>query len=313
MNYNTLIASLVLVGLALFIAPQVASTPSSSVSTLVSSGRKNQNKLAKRKWTFLNFNVPFGGDADATMVPPWYILYNMVYARQETIGPEKTTLFQVDGTMIHWGNYLNILQVPATANVPKSYAFLGMTSDLNHPINVYSAIPASYSWTRQNGPTGFKGNVAFDFVVSNGPDKKSDHELMLWLQWEGNQMPIGTGEATLKIHNLYGQSWTLYQGINKNTGVPVRSLLPDNQYKDHFSGDMKLWLLKLVEAGIFRDGAYLWTANMGMEAFWGESTFKAQSSLQLLWAGNNHQPGYKPPGFHPPQAGSVVPGYEVTR
>lgn len=121
-------------------------------------------------------------------------------------------------------------------------------------------------WNRKNGPNGFKGNVVFDFVVSNGPNKASDHELMLWLEWESGPEgigPIGTGMPTRRIHDLYGQSWTLYQDINKSINVPVRTLLPDNQYNGEFSGDMKLWLLKLVEAGIFRDDAYLWTANMG--------------------------------------------------
>lgn len=62
-----------------FLFSETASAPSpSSLSTLVSTGRGHLNKLAKRKWTFLGFNQPFQGSADATMIPPWYILYNMV-------------------------------------------------------------------------------------------------------------------------------------------------------------------------------------------------------------------------------------------
>lgn len=296
-----------------FLLPQTASRPSGSASTLISSSRGHLNKLAKRTWTFLSYRKPFNGDEDATLIPPWYILYNMIYNRKKTIGIEETVLYGVNGTTVHWGNYLKIAQVPSTSNVPKSYSFLGMTSDLNHQIKEYSSIPASYKWSRRNGKAGFKGNVCFDFVVSNGPNKQSDHELMLWLEWEGGQGPIGTGQPVKRIKNLYGQDWTLYQGMNTDINVPVRSLIPDTPYKNYFAGDMKKWLMKLVEAGIFRDDAYLFTANLGMEAFWGESTFSAHSSLQLLWDGNHHQSGYMPADYRPPVAGSVVPGYENTR
>lgn len=86
---------------------------------------------------------------------------------------------------------------------------------------------------------------------------------MLWLEWVGGQGPIGTGQATKRILNLYGQDWTLYEGINEDIHVTVRSLLPDKQYNGQFKGDMKEWLMKLVEAGIFRDDAYLIIANLG--------------------------------------------------
>lgn len=87
---------------------------------------------------------------------------------------------------------------------------------------------------------------------------------MLWLEWEGGQGPIGTGQPVTRIHNLYGQDWTLYEGMNTDINVKVRSLIPDRQYTEqHFSGDMKDWLLKLVEAGRFSADAYLVTANLG--------------------------------------------------
>lgn len=247
------------------------------------------------------------------MITPWYILYNMIYNRAKTIGTQETVLYGVAQTTVHWGNILKIANIRKTSNVPKSYAFLGMTSDLNHRIKDYSSIPSTYTWSRQHGKSGFKGNVCYDFVISNGPNKRSDHELMLWLEWEGGQLPIGAGGKTIRIRNLYGQDWTLYQGMNTDIGVPVRSLIPDRQYKNSFHGDMKDWLMKLVEARIFREDAYLWTANLGMEAFWGDSTFNAYSSLQLLWSGNQNRIGYKPAGYRQPLAGSVVPGYEKTR
>ncbi|KAH9814446.1 family 12 glycoside hydrolase [Melampsora americana] len=300
------------VGFSLLI-DQTASSPSNLDTTIVSSSSEHRHKLAKCRWTFWSFNKPFGGPKDATMITPWYILYNMIYNQAKTVGTQETVLYGVDQTTVHWGNILKIAKIRQTSNVPKSYAFLGMTSDLNHKIEDYSSIPSTYTWSRQRGKSGFKGNVCYDLIISNGPNKRSDHELMLWLKWEGGQLPIGAGDKTIRIKNLYGQDWTLYQGINKDINVPVRSLLPDRQYKNSFRGDMKDWLMKLVEASIFREDAYIWTANLGMETFWGDSTFNAYSSLQLLWNGNQHRIGYKPPGYKQPPAGSVVPGYEKTR
>lgn len=80
------------------------------------------------------------------------------------------------------------------------------------------------------------GNVVFDFMTS---DTKGDststaaQELMLWLRYEGGQIPIGYNSGPVsKIDGLYGKSWTLYQGVNKDTGITVSSLLVDeaNQY-----------------------------------------------------------------------------------
>lgn len=122
----------------------------------------------------------------------------------------------------------------------------------------------SLQWHRVNGAAGFKGNACYDFVISHRPNKAPDHELMLWLQWEGGQKPIGTGKPVVRIDNLYGQSWTLYEGINQDIGVNVKSLLPDRQYTNgFFQGDMKLWLNKLVEARKFPATAYISAANLG--------------------------------------------------
>lgn len=45
---------------------------------------------------------------------------------------------------------------------------------------------------------------------------------MLWLQWEGGQLPIGwdNGPAAT-IPSLFGTSWKLYVDINESNGMTV--------------------------------------------------------------------------------------------
>lgn len=87
---------------------------------------------------------------------------------------------------------------------------------------------------------------------------------MLWLEAEGGQKPIGYGGQTQRIDNLYGQSWTLYEGPNKdNNNIVVRTLVPDHDFDGYFAGDAREWLMKLVEVGRFSADAYVIVANMG--------------------------------------------------
>ncbi|KAG0148539.1 hypothetical protein CROQUDRAFT_75392 [Cronartium quercuum f. sp. fusiforme G11] len=304
--------SFILLSLILGLVFQVTSTPSPVSTSLVSSQHNDRKRLTKRRWMFYSFRKAFSGKEDAVLIPPWYIVMNMIYNRNKTVGRQETIVYGVNGTVVDWGNYLKIKKYRWSENIPKSYAFLGMTSDINQQVKAYSSIPSSYWWQRTNYRSKFKGNVCYDFVISDINNKAADHELMLWLEWEGNQMPIGTGRPTRRIHDLYGQNWTVYQGTNTDINVQVTSILPDKQYTNrYFEGDMKLWLNKLIELRIFKEDGYISAANMGMEAFWGESLFRANSTLQLLWAGNNYTVGYIPPHWKPPAADTVVPGYEA--
>lgn len=111
------------------------------------------------------------------------------------------------------------------------------------------------------------GNVCYDFIVSptKGDSTSTDAtELMLWLQYEGGQLPIGWGDgAAATIDSLYGTSWKLYEGVNTDTGITVRSLLPDKQFDGRFVGDIKDWLEALVALGRFEDSAYVNVGNAG--------------------------------------------------
>lgn len=96
-------------------------------------------------------------------------------------------------------------------------------------------------------------------------------ELMLWLTWRNNQVPIGFAAGKKATLNIYGKTWSMYQGKNKDTGITVTSLLADQQYSGSFSGNMKDWLLALAnQAKLFPpDTTWLNVANCGVEPFWG--------------------------------------------
>ena len=51
-------------------------------------------------------------------------------------------------------------------------------------------------------------------------------ELMLWLEWEGGQLPIGWDKGpAATIDSLFGTSWKLYEDVNHSNGMTVVSLL----------------------------------------------------------------------------------------
>jgi xyloglucan-specific endo-beta-1,4-glucanase len=130
------------------------------------------------------------------------------------------------------------------------------------------------------------GNVCFDFMTS---DTKGDststaaQELMLWLRYEGGQLPIGYSAGPVANITLYNKSWTLYQGTNTDTGITVSSLLvdEDDQYYGSFEGDIKDWLLAMVNQGLFKTSTYVNVGNAGMEPFWGTVDFVNTLALQI--------------------------------
>lgn len=86
---------------------------------------------------------------------------------------------------------------------------------------------------------------------------------MLWLQYEGGQLPIGWGEPAATIASLFGTSWKLYEGKNTDTGITVHSMLPDTQFDGTFAGDLKEWFEALITLGRFTDETYVNVGNAG--------------------------------------------------
>jgi xyloglucan-specific endo-beta-1,4-glucanase len=110
-------------------------------------------------------------------------------------------------------------------------------------------------------------------------------ELMLWIRYEGGQVPIGWDKGPVAtIDGLYGKDgWQLYQGLNTDTGITVSSLLvaEGNQFAGSFTGDIKDWLVALSKQGVFSTSTYVNVGNAGMEPFWGTVTFDNNLSLRI--------------------------------
>jgi hypothetical protein len=116
----------------------------------------------------------------------------------------------------------------------------------------------------------------------------SSRELMLWLQYEGGQHPIGWPTASATIDDLFGTSWGLYEGVNTDTGITVSSMLPTTQFEGSFSGDLKDWLLALVALGKFTEDTYVNVGNAGTEFFYGNATMNATLALQIDIGSTSH-------------------------
>lgn len=194
---------------------------------------------------------------------------------------------------IEWNSTWKIAK-DDNADLVKGYSFVGLTQNLENKIQDIGSIPATYTWDRTNS-TAYKGesyaqaflntdcltflvtgNVCFDFITSptkGDSTSSSAQELMLWLRYEGGQLPIGYADGPVAtISGLYNKTWTLYQGTNEDSGITVNSLLVDeaNQYYGSFDGDVKDWLLKLVDQGLFGQDVYVNVGNAGMEPFYGD-------------------------------------------
>lgn len=230
------------------------------------------------------------GDSDYIILnnTPW-IVYNMFYNAAQSVGTQCTyygsqTTSTAGTKEVIWSSATNIEYVESTNNVPKGYSFVGLTQNLETQISGIDSIPATYDWTRTNS-TAFKGNICFDFMTS---DTKGDstssaaQELMLWLQYEGGQLPIGWADgAVATIDNLYGTSWKLYEGKNDDTGITVHSLLPTTQLDGTFTGDIKDWLVAMANHGTFTTETYVNVGNAGTEFFYGDSVMNATLGLQI--------------------------------
>lgn len=168
--------------------------------------------------------------------------------------------------------------------MPKGYAFVGLTQNLETKLSAIESIPARYEWKRTN-TTAYKGNICFDFMTSDTRGDSTSpaaQELMLWLEYTGGQLPIGWDAGPkATIMGLYGTSWKLYQGVNENTQITVSSLLPDKQFTGTFTGDIKDWLLALVNVGVFKDSTFVNVGNAGTEPFYGTATVEASLELQI--------------------------------
>lgn len=230
------------------------------------------------------------GDYDFIILnnSPW-IVYNMLYNANQIVGSQCTYYDKMitgsDGTAeVKWNSETDIAYVESTNNIPKGYSFVGLTQNLETPLTDIASIPTTYKWTRSNS-TAFKGNICYDFMtndIKGDSTSSSSEELMLWLQYEGGQLPIGWVEGSVAtIDNLFGTSWDLYQGVNEGTGIRVSSLLPKKQFEGSFEGDLRDWLVALVGEGVFGESTFVNVGNAGTEFFYGNAIMNATLGLQI--------------------------------
>ncbi|KAL8659755.1 MAG: hypothetical protein Q9202_006970 [Teloschistes flavicans] len=227
-------------------------------------------------------------DRDILEGTPWLVA-NSMYGASAMVGSHCTSFDKVQNSpggnpRVVFTSDSAIEYAANTDNVCKGYANVGIIQNLQSTISSISTIPASYDWTRTSS-TKFKGNICFDFILS--PTKgdftsRSAQELMLWLQWEGGQLPIGWDRGPVAtIPSLFGTSWKLYEDINTGNGMTVHSMLPDTQFSGSFEGDLKEWFEALVGLGRFAEGTFVNVGNAGSELFYGYSVLEATLGLQI--------------------------------
>ncbi|KAL8698910.1 MAG: hypothetical protein Q9201_006310 [Fulgogasparrea decipioides] len=210
---------------------------------------------------------------------PWLVA-NSMYGAGSMVGTSCTYYDHIENSAggnprVIWSSTTSIQDIPSTDNICKGYANVGLIQNLGTTVSSISSIPAKYDWTRTS-TTAFKGNVCFDFILGPKGDSTSPsaQELMLWLEWEGGQLPIGWDAGSVATINLFGTSWKLYEGVNTGNGMTVggtvltprdeqHSMLPDTQFSGTFAGDLKDWFEALVKLGRFTDGAYVNVGNAG--------------------------------------------------
>lgn len=110
----------------------------------------------------------------------------------------------------------------------------------------------------------------------------------MWLHWQGNQQPLAWYNGTKATFNLWGQSWDMYQGVNYNLaggeGVELTTILPTNGdlgASGTWSGDIKDWLVEMVNQGVVTNDYYVNVANAGTEQFYGDSILQSTVSMQI--------------------------------
>lgn len=109
----------------------------------------------------------------------------------------------------------------------------------------------------------------------------------MWLHWQGDQQPLAWANGTKATFELWNQSWEMYQGVNYNLaggeGVELTTILPHEDYGESgaWSGDVKDWLMEMVNQGIVTPDDYVNVGNAGTEQFYGDSILTGTVSLQI--------------------------------
>ncbi|KAL8685095.1 MAG: hypothetical protein Q9218_007979, partial [Villophora microphyllina] len=154
---------------------------------------------------------------------PWLVA-NSLYGARDMQGSSCTTYQKVQGSRVFFSANTHIANVESTNNVCKGYANVGLIQNLGTTISSIASVPANYQWTRTNN-SPFKGNVCFDFIIAptkGDGSSSAAQELMLWLEWEGGQLPIGwNNDKPVATVELFDTTWKIYEGVNTGNGMTV--------------------------------------------------------------------------------------------
>ncbi|KAI1268843.1 glycoside hydrolase family 12 protein [Xylariaceae sp. FL1019] len=229
------------------------------------------------------------GDEDRLIMPgmPWTVS-NAMYGADQMVGTQCTNFKQLleatDGTdLVQWTSTTDIELIEDTEGICKGYSNVGIGANLQYPLRDIKSIPAYYSWNRTI-ESEFRGSNLFDFVVAptaGDGTSTATSEFMLFLKVWGGQIPIGYSRGPVATLDLYGTTWSLYEGVNPGSGVTVRSAIADNQFEGEFEGDLKEWLDEMVNLGYIEDTQFVNVGNGGTEIFYGKSTQDVKTALNI--------------------------------
>ncbi|POS80184.1 xyloglucan-specific endo-beta-1,4-glucanase A [Diaporthe helianthi] len=185
----------------------------------------------------------------------------------------------------------NIVFDDATMNDNKFYSNVAVTKNVDEKLGDIASIPSSYTWSRTN-TSDFRGNVCLDLVLApeaHDWTSAATKEFQMWLHWQGDQQPLAWYDGTKATFNLWGQSWDMYQGVNYNLaggeGVELTTILPtagNMGASGTWSGDLKDWLVEMVNQGVVTNDYYVNVANAGTEQFYGDSILESMVSMEII-------------------------------
>ncbi|KAH8778595.1 concanavalin A-like lectin/glucanase domain-containing protein [Diaporthe sp. PMI_573] len=231
-----------------------------------------------------------------TLLDEWGLLVSNGRVMESTVeGTVCTTYNDVvtlaDGQIaVKFTADANLAFDEATMNDNKFYSNVAVTKNVDEKLGDITSIPSSYTWSRTN-TSDFRGNVCLDLVLA--PEEHdwtsaATKEFQMWLHWQGDQQPLAWYNGTKATFNLWGQSWDMYQGVNYNLaggeGVELTTILPTNGdlgTSGSWSGDLKDWLVEMVNQGVVTNDYYVNVANAGTEQFYGDSILESTVSMQI--------------------------------
>ncbi|KAE8984352.1 hypothetical protein PR003_g20501 [Phytophthora rubi] len=193
-----------------------------------------------------------------------YTVYNNLWGEDnDRSGGQCTTVDGSSGSEISWQTSFNWAgdnwQV-------KSYANAALKFDPVQVANVKS-IPTtmSYNYTYDGN---IITNVAYDLFTTPTIGGETAYELMVWLAALGGAWPLTSTGQPIKVVNLGGVDFNLYQGWNNKTKV-FTYVAKQTTYS--FSADLKQFFDELPADNTIETTQYLTHVQAGTEPFQGKN------------------------------------------